>query len=123
MDRRTARAARPPLPSPVHPSSTRRDGTARDCAAPKKYRAMRRPPPRAPRHRAIMAVDVEASTTRTNPDKIVLRAALYRLFGAALQTGGITRRHRDPLINCGDGILTLIHPADHAPKTLLLNPV
>jgi class 3 adenylate cyclase len=70
-----------------------------------------------------MAVDVEASTARTNPDKIVLRTALYRLFEAALHTGGITRRHRDPLINCGDGILTLIRPADHTPKTLLLNQV
>jgi len=70
-----------------------------------------------------MAIDVEASTTRSNPDKVVLRAALYQLFEAALHTGGITRRRRDPLINCGDGILTLIHPADRTPKTLLLNQV
>jgi class 3 adenylate cyclase len=70
-----------------------------------------------------MAVDVEASTTRTNPDKLVLRAALYRLFEAALRDGGVTRRHRDPLINCGDGILTLIRPADGVPKTSLLTRV
>lgn len=84
---------------------------------------MRRPSSHVPRHRSIVAVDVEASTTRSNPDKIVLRAALYQLFEAALHTGGITRRRRDPLINCGDGILTLIPPADHTPKTLLLNQV
>jgi class 3 adenylate cyclase len=70
-----------------------------------------------------MAVDVEASTTRTNPEKLVLRAALYRLFEAALQAGGVPRRHRDPLINCGDGILTLIRPTDGVPKTSLLNQV
>ncbi|MGB3438433.1 MAG: hypothetical protein WBA97_06725 [Actinophytocola sp.] len=70
-----------------------------------------------------MAVDIEASTTRSNPDKVVLRTALYQLFEAALHTGGVTRRRRDPLINTGDGILTLIPPADHTPKTLLLNQV
>ncbi|MEV6443079.1 hypothetical protein [Amycolatopsis sp. NPDC051716] len=70
-----------------------------------------------------MAVDVEASTTRRNPDKIRLRAALYEMFEAALHTGGITRRRRDPLVNCGDGILTLIRPSDRTPKTLLLNRV
>jgi class 3 adenylate cyclase len=84
---------------------------------------MRKPPPHVPRHRSIMAVDVEASTTRRNPDKIVLRTVLYQLFEAALHSGGITRRRRDPLINCGDGILTLIRPADDMPKTLLLNQV
>jgi hypothetical protein len=84
---------------------------------------MRRRPPHAPCHRAIVAVDVEASTARTNPDKIALRATLYRLFEAALHAGGITRRHRDPLIDRGDGILALIHPTDHTPKTLLLDTV
>lgn len=84
---------------------------------------MRRPPPHAPQHRSIMTVDVEASTTRSNPDKIVLRTALYQLFETALRTSGITRRAHDPLINCGDGILTLIRPADNTPKTLLLNQV
>lgn len=70
-----------------------------------------------------MAVDIEASTARTNPDKIKLRAAMYHLFEAALHAAGISRRHRDPLIDRGDGILALIHPTDHTPKTLLLNPV
>lgn len=69
---------------------------------------MRRSPPNVPRHRSIVAVDVEASTTRSNPDKIVLRAALYQLFEAALHTGGITRRRRDHLINCGDGIRAVL---------------
>ncbi|MGW3961460.1 hypothetical protein ACWED2_16675 [Amycolatopsis sp. NPDC005003] len=84
---------------------------------------MRRPPRHVPCHRAIVAVDVEASTARRNPDKITLRAALYEMFEAALHTGGITRRRRDPLVDCGDGILTLIHPSDRTPKTVLLNRV
>ncbi|MET8850799.1 hypothetical protein [Amycolatopsis sp. NPDC004625] len=68
-------------------------------------------------------MDVEASTARRNPDKITLRAALYEIVEAALHTGGITRRRRDPLINCGDGILTLVRPGDRTPKTVLLDRV
>jgi class 3 adenylate cyclase len=36
---------------------------------------------------------------------------------------GITAPHRDPFVDRGDGILTLIHPADDVPKTLLLSAV
>lgn len=76
-----------------------------------------------PRHRTILAVDVERSTSRTNASKALMRKVMYDLIESALQAGGIPERHRDPLINCGDGVLILVHPADEAPTTLLLNPV
>jgi hypothetical protein len=83
----------------------------------------RRPPPHLPCHRGIIAVDIERSTTRTNPAKIRLRESLYQVFERSLLAGGITRRYRDPLYDRGDGILALIHPVDRIPKTVLLNPV
>lgn len=76
-----------------------------------------------PRHRAILAVDIERSTARTNTSKAFLRKVMYDLVEGALQAGGITEEHRDPLINCGDGVLVLVRPVDQIPKTLLLNPV
>ena len=76
-----------------------------------------------PHHRAIVAVDIEASTSRTNPARAQFRHVLYDLLEAALLRSGITEEHRDPLIDRGDGILVLIHPVDQAPKTLLLTRV
>jgi class 3 adenylate cyclase len=76
-----------------------------------------------PRHRAIVALDIEQSTSRPDPVKAELRSTLYELFDQALHAGGISRRYRDRFIDRGDGILALIHPADQAPKTLLLNCV
>jgi class 3 adenylate cyclase len=75
------------------------------------------------RHRAILAIDIENSTNRTNPTKATLRSAMYDMFDDALRSGGITEHYRDPLIDRGDGILALIHPADHVPKTKLLTTV
>jgi class 3 adenylate cyclase len=77
--------------------------------------------PNLPCYRSIVAVDIESSTARTNPAKAQLRHALYELFEESLQVGGITERHRDALIDRGDGILALVHPVDQAPKALLLN--
>lgn len=77
----------------------------------------------SPCHRAILAVDIEGSTTKTNPAKGQLRQAMYDLLDRALQAGGISERHRDPPIDRGDGALTLVHPVDQAPKTLLLSRV
>lgn len=77
----------------------------------------------APLHRAILAVDIEASTTRTNAAKAGLRHAMYELLEQAFLDGGISRRHRDRGIDRGDGVLTLIRPVDQVPKTKLLNPV
>jgi hypothetical protein len=76
-----------------------------------------------PRHRSIVAVDIERSTGRTNPVKAELRRTVYELFNAALRSAGIQERHRDRFIDRGDGILTLIHPVDQAPKVLLLTRV
>jgi class 3 adenylate cyclase len=74
-----------------------------------------------PHYRAIVALDIESSTTRPNPVKGELRNKAYELFEVALCTAGIGKRYRDRFIDRGDGILALIHPVDQAPKALLLN--
>lgn len=74
-----------------------------------------------PRHRSIVAVDVEGYTTRTNPAKARLRHVLYNLLEHALHASGIPQKHRDPFVDRGDGAILLIHPVDDVPKTLLLN--
>jgi len=76
-----------------------------------------------PHHRAIIALDLEQSTSRTDPVKAELRSTVYELFDAALRSAGIHPRYRDRFIDRGDGILALIHPVDRAPKALLLNRV
>ncbi|MFD9740399.1 hypothetical protein [Umezawaea sp. NPDC059074] len=73
-----------------------------------------------PHYRSIVVVDVEGSTTRTNPAKARFRDVLYDLLDRALDRTGITPEHRDPPIDRGDGAILLIHPADHVPKTKLL---
>lgn len=70
-----------------------------------------------------MAVDIEASTTRTNPQKARLRQVAYDIVGTALDEAGITADHRDPFIDRGDGVLVLVHASDAVPKPLLLCPV
>jgi len=76
-----------------------------------------------PHHRAIVALDIERSTSWPSPVQGELRNKVYELFEAALRAAGIDRHHRDQFIDRGDGILALIHPVDQAPKTLLLNRV
>jgi class 3 adenylate cyclase len=76
-----------------------------------------------PRYRAIVALDIERSTSRPNPVKGELRSKTYELFEAALHMAGVDKRHRDRFIDRGDGILALIHPTDQVPKALLLNRV
>jgi class 3 adenylate cyclase len=73
-----------------------------------------------PRHRAVVALDIERSTSRPDPVKAELRAKLYEVFDAALLEAGIRRRYRDRFTDRGDGILALIHPVDQAPKAALL---
>lgn len=77
----------------------------------------------SPRHRTIFAVDIEGATGRTNAAKSDLRDDMYRMVEQSLRDNGITDEYRDPLIDRGDGILTLLHPTDAAPKTLLLAKV
>ncbi len=74
-----------------------------------------------PRYRAIVALDIERSTSRPDPVKAELRNKAYELFDAALCSAGIRKRHPDRYIDRGDGLLALIHPVDQAPKALLLN--
>ncbi|NDU77354.1 hypothetical protein GWI34_32760 [Actinomadura sp. DSM 109109] len=81
---------------------------------------MERAPVR-PRYRAIMAVDIEGSTARTDPVKAELRGTLYRLLEEALVRAGIESRHREPYVDRGDGALVLVRPFDEVPKTLLLH--
>jgi class 3 adenylate cyclase len=74
-----------------------------------------------PHYRAIVALDIEYSTSRPDPVKAELRNKIYELFDAALCSTGIHEDHRDRFIDRGDGVLALIHPVDQAPKALLLN--
>jgi class 3 adenylate cyclase len=80
-------------------------------------------PPAAclPRHRVIVAVDIEQSTSRPDPVKAELRRTLYDLFDQALRSAGILKRHRDRFTDRGDGLLALIHPVDQASKPIVLN--
>lgn len=75
----------------------------------------------SPVHRAIVAVDIESSTVRTNPAKARLRRVMFDLFDAALFESGIAERHRDPPVDRGDGVFVLIHPVDEMPKTRLFD--
>jgi len=74
-----------------------------------------------PCYRAIVALDIEHSSSRPDPVKGELRNKTYELFEAALRKAGIDSCHHDRFIDRGDGILALIHPVDQAPKALLLN--
>jgi class 3 adenylate cyclase len=74
-----------------------------------------------PCYRAIVALDIERSTSRPDPVKAELRSKTYELFEAALRQAGINSCHHDRFIDRGDGLLALIHPVDQAPKTVLLN--
>jgi hypothetical protein len=79
--------------------------------------------PGPPHHRTIFAVDIEGSTTRNNSAKADLRGAMYELVEQSLHANGITDNYRDPFVDRGDGILTLVRPVDEVPKTLLLAKV
>jgi transcriptional regulator with XRE-family HTH domain len=76
-----------------------------------------------PLHRSIFAVDIEQSTEQNNSAKVALRKAMYDLLEESMVVSGITPPHREPFVDRGDGILTLIHPVDDVPKTLLLSAV
>jgi class 3 adenylate cyclase len=73
-----------------------------------------------PVHRSIVAVDLEGSTTRSNPVKGELRRVLYDVLDRALATAGIGPEHLEQLTDRGDGLLVLVKPHDDVPKTLLL---
>ncbi len=88
------------------------------------FAALQRARPGRPScYRAIIALDIEGSTSRPDPVKAELRTMMYELFDTALHSAGIYPRHRDRFIDRGDGLLALIRPSDRAPKALLLNRV
>jgi hypothetical protein len=70
-----------------------------------------------------VAVDIEGSTTRTNPARAQLRTVLFELLDEALVAGGITRKFRDGFVDRGDGALCLVRPVDQVPKPVLLTTV
>ena len=63
-----------------------------------------------PHHRTIAALDIEQSTTRTDPVKADLRDKMYGLFDEALRSAGIQTPHRDPFIDRSDGVLRAAVP-------------
>jgi hypothetical protein len=77
--------------------------------------------PAGPVYRSIVAVDLEGSTTRTNPVKGELRRVMYDLLERALDAVPISSDHLEPLTDRGDGVLLLIRPDDEVPKTVLLD--
>ncbi|WP_206795296.1 hypothetical protein [Amycolatopsis sp. MtRt-6] len=84
---------------------------------------MSTPAQHVPLHRAMVAVDIEGSTTRTNPARARLRTVLFELLDEAFLAGGITKKHRDGFVDRGDGALCLVRPVDQAPKPVLLTTV
>lgn len=72
-----------------------------------------------PVHRSIVAVDIEGSTERTNPERGELRRILYTLIDQALSAAGIGPGHLEPMADRGDGVLILIKPDDALPRTVL----
>jgi hypothetical protein len=76
--------------------------------------------PAGPVYRFIIVVDIEGSTTRTDPVKGELRRVVYDLLEQALEAVGITGNLLEPLADRGDGILALARSHDDVPKTVLL---
>jgi hypothetical protein len=73
-----------------------------------------------PVSRLILALDVEGSTQRTNPEKGELRRTMYALLERALRASGIDHEHLENPADRGDGVLLLFRPHDDVPKTLVL---
>jgi hypothetical protein len=77
-------------------------------------------PPVGPVYRSIIALDLEESTTRTNPVKGELRRVMYDLLERSLEAVAVTGDRLEALADRGDGVLMLIRPHDDVPKTVLL---
>ncbi len=81
------------------------------------------PQPSSPCHRSIFAVDIDRSSSHSDPIRAHFRRSMFDSVERALDAGGVAATHRDPLIDRGDGVLALIHPVDRTPKTVLLDTV
>lgn len=101
--------------------------TTEPTEQPASSLSQRQPPSLTPStravHRIILAVDIEGSTKQVNSTKAQLRHAMYELVEEALRRAGIAETHRDPMVDRGDSLLVLIHPADDAPTSLILDTV
>jgi hypothetical protein len=75
------------------------------------------------RRRAIVAVDIERSSDRTDQVKAELRDALYSLLDNALLFGGLTERNRDAYMDRGDGVLVLAYMTEATDWTVLIQAV
>jgi hypothetical protein len=73
-----------------------------------------------PRHRNLMALDIQGSTARNDLEKAHVRRFMYDMVHEGLRATGLADHH-DRLIDRGDGVLVLFHPVDQAPKALLLS--
>jgi hypothetical protein len=119
---RLYRAKRPATGcDPVSGKPQQHEGTLVACIPPPGWPDRTRSDVGLPRHRTIVAVDIEQSTNRPDSVKALLRHALYDLFDQALHSAGIHKRHRDRFSDRGDGLLALIRPVDQVPKPVLLN--
>lgn len=87
------------------------------------FAALRDQPARWRCRRAIIALDIERSTSRPDPVKAEFRVMLYELFDAALRSADIDLRHRDQFIDRGDGLLALIQLPGQATAAALVNQV
>lgn len=76
-----------------------------------------------PLHRSILAIDIEGSSSRTDLVKFEQRSQIYNLLGEAMEAAGIDGRHREPLVDRGDGVLALIRQVDEVPRSRLLKPL
>jgi hypothetical protein len=74
-----------------------------------------------PVYRSMIAIDIEKSTTRTDPVKRILRDRMYVLLSEAFRQAGVQAHHLDRLTDRGDGVLALVRPADEIPKALLVD--
>ena|SRR6266542_1833330 len=77
--------------------------------------------PVEPVHRGILAADIEGFSRpeRSNPLRVHMRDALYRLIGQSLTRAGIGSWHGEETDH-GDCVLILFDA--NIPKTRLLNP-
>lgn len=71
-----------------------------------------------PVHRTMVGFDVEGSAKQTDPERVAVRQAVFRVLDEAFRDAGLERRTCD-VQDRGDGLLFLV-PAD-VPKTQLLN--
>jgi hypothetical protein len=74
-----------------------------------------------PWHRALIGVDIEASTGRPDAEKLLIRSALYDIIEGASHATGITEANREPYEDRGDGLIMLVRPENEVPKNVLLS--